>query len=209
MSSINYPGANCTCGSALGSASVSPRPSLSRIYDFAGEKHLWGTCAFRMYICIYGVSSHPRCIFELSQQQTSSSMPRPSPSLEHPQPPLCHISSPGRALDRASHAQEINPAGCRPVTSRAGGQERLPALPEVLMRLEMKSCTGGVPVPAWQTHPRCPPRGCRAESERRGRKITTRSTRFLYKIHKFQIRDNYIQNKGITKRAEFVLFAPV
>lgn len=38
--------------------------------------------------------------------------------------------------------------------------------------------------------------------------MTTRSRSFLYKIHKFQIRDNYIQNKGIIKRAELSYLHP-
>lgn len=142
-------------------------------------------------------SIHPRCIF---QQQTSSSMPTPSPFRGLAQPgassaPLCHLSSPGQALDRTCHAQEINPAGCRPVTSRAGGQERLP---EALMRLEIKSWSGGVPVPrrvlaatplmapARQSHPRCPRQGRRAESERRGRKEPLEAAVFFTKYTNFK-----------------------
>lgn len=159
---------------------------------------------FRMYICIYGVFFFIQGVFLSSVSSKPAARRQDHPhfgGLAQPgasSAPPCHISSPGQALDKASHPQEINPAGCRPVTSRAGGQERLPALPEVLMRLEIKSWTGGVPLPrralagtpvmapAWQTHPRCPPRGRRAESERRGRKSPPGQTVFFTKYTNFK-----------------------
>lgn len=78
------------------------------------------------------------------------------------------------------------------------------------MRLEIKSWAGLLDR-RWRWHHHSHPRAHRGAGKPRARgeeEITTRSTGFLYKIHKFQIRDNYIQNKGIIKRAELSCLHP-
>lgn len=120
------------------------------------------------------------------QPRASSAQGIPSPGDKSCRVPTCYIPGgrPGAAARGANEAgnEELDrrcPAG----RDTAGGTS--PANPS--------------PVPT---------AGLASREREARKKITIKSSGFLYKIHKFQMRDNYIQKKGIIKRAELSYLHP-